>query len=291
MQTAKRSKRRIVITEFVARRPKALIAGAGVSLFAVISAAKFVSGPEFVFSAMYLVPVMFMTWFLSVFAGVMIAASSIAVLLFVNLAEPHKYLHAIVPYWNAGMDAGVFLIVILIVAEAKQLYERERDLSREDFVTGLQNSRAFSEALAKETRRMRRYPHQITIVYIDLDNFKQVNDRFGHDVGDLLLSTVADALRSNVRDVDTVARLGGDEFALLLPETDSDSAQRVLNKVKAAIHEYASSRLGYAISFSAGAVTFARPLDSSELMIQRADRLMYSVKQHGKGDVVHETVA
>jgi len=290
MQTTRTPSRRIEISEFVNRQPRIFVVTAGIALFAVITAMKVVSGTEFVFSAMYLIPVVFMTWFISVWAGFTIAAASIAVLLFVNLAEPHKYLHVIVPYWNAAMDAGVFLTVVLIFAEAKRLYGRERELSREDFVTGLHNHRAFTEALTKETERMRRYPHQITVVYIDLDNFKQVNDRFGHHAGDRLLATVAEALRCNVRDSDTVARLGGDEFALLLPEIDSSSAQRVLNKIRAAISELVLLRLGYTVSFSAGAVTFAKPPNSSDLMIERADQLMYSVKQRGKGLVVHETV-
>ena len=106
------------------------------------------------------------------------------------------------------MDLGVFLIVIFILSEAKHLFRRERELSREDFLTGLLNSRAFAEKLTSEITRVRRYRHQITIAYIDLDNFKQVNDRYGHHAGDLLLCAVANVLRGSVREVDAVARLG-----------------------------------------------------------------------------------
>jgi diguanylate cyclase (GGDEF)-like protein len=261
-------------------------------LFAIVSALKFVCGPDFVFSAVYLIPIVFTTWCLSVSAGLLTAAVSTLVLLFVNLSEAHKYLSAIVPYWNAAMDLGVFLIVIVILAEAKQLYQRERELSREDFLTGLKNSRAFAEALRTEAIRVRRYRHQITIVYLDLDDFKQVNDRYGHHAGDLLLAAVANVLRHNVREVDVVARLGGDEFALLLPETDADAARLVLVNLRAAFREaLGTSGFTSPVSFSAGAVTFAKPLDSIEQMIQYADRVMYTVKQNGKGQIVQEVVA
>jgi diguanylate cyclase (GGDEF)-like protein len=198
----------------------------------------------------------------------------------------------LIPYWNAAMDLGVFLIVIFILSEAKHLYQRERELSREDFVTGLPNSRAFAEALTAEITRVRRYRRQITIVYIDLDDFKQVNDRYGHHTGDLLLSAVAATLRRSVREVDVVARLGGDEFALLLPETDAQAARLVMDKIKGALRQGATvPEYGYSVGFSAGAVTFEKPLESVELMIQYADRVMYSVKQNGKGRVVQQVVA
>ncbi len=205
MPGAKRSVRRIVITEFFACKPRSLIAALGIALFAVVSAAKFASGPDFVFSAIYLIPIVFTTWCLSVWAGVVVAAASTFVLLLINLSEPHKYPHLVIPYWNAAMDLGVFLIVIFILSEAKHLFRRERELSREDFLTGLLNSRAFAEKLTSEITRVRRYRHQITIAYIDLDNFKQVNDRYGHHAGDLLLCAVANVLRGSVREVDAVA--------------------------------------------------------------------------------------
>jgi diguanylate cyclase (GGDEF)-like protein len=292
MARNERTVHRIVITEFFARRSRLLVASMAMFLFVAISTVKFFSGPEFVFSAIYLVPIVFTTWCVSVLSGLIMAGASTVVLLFINLSEAHKYLHSIVPYWNAAMDLGVFLIVIFILSEAKHLYQSERELSREDYLTGAKNSRAFYEALANEVIRVRRYPRQITIVYIDLDNFKQVNDRYGHHAGDALLAAVAAVLRSTVREVDVVARLGGDEFALLLPETDADAARLVLNKIETALRENLEEfEPRYDVSFSAGAVTFERPLETTQSMIQYADRVMYSVKQNGKGRIVHEVVA
>jgi diguanylate cyclase (GGDEF)-like protein len=289
---AKRTVRRIIVTEFLACQPKLLVLGLGALLFILISIAKYFSGPDFVFSAIYLIPIVFMTWCLSVSAGLALAVASTLVLFFINISEPHKYPHLVIPYWNAAMDFGVFLIVVFILAEAKHLYQRERELSREDFLTGLLNSRAFAEELKAEITRVRRYQHQITIVYLDLDNFKLVNDRYGHHAGDVLLSAVGNVLRSSVREVDVVARLGGDEFALLLPETEAQAAHLVMDKVETALHQLvATPEFDYPVGFSAGAVTFTKPLDSIDSMLGHADRVMYSVKQNGKGRFEHEVVA
>ena len=112
-----------------------------------------------------------------------------------------------------------------------------------------------------------------------------------HQAGDLLLCAVADLLRGKVRDVDVVARLGGDEFAILLPESDAEAARLILNKIEGALRDVvATCEYRCAVTFSAGAVTFARPLGSVAQMIQRADEVMYTVKQNGKGRIVQEVL-
>jgi PAS domain S-box-containing protein len=109
--------------------------------------------------------------------------------------------------------------------------ENEKNLSRLDFLTQIPNRRAFSEILQTEAMRSRRYKRPLSIAYIDLDNFKQVNDQLGHETGDELLRLVAQTIFTNIRGTDTVSRLGGDEFALLLPETAKDPACEVVNKL------------------------------------------------------------
>ncbi|HTC77354.1 MAG TPA: diguanylate cyclase, partial [Terriglobales bacterium] len=99
----------------------------------------------------------------------------------------------------------------------------EKELSRSDPLTGLPNRRAFYEVALAEADRARRYRHPLSLAYLDVDNFKQVNDDYGHDAGDELLVRVAEVLRRNLRNNDIVARLGGDEFAMLLPETPASA--------------------------------------------------------------------
>jgi diguanylate cyclase (GGDEF)-like protein len=112
------------------------------------------------------------------------------------------------------------------------LLAKEHALARIGPLTTVPNRRAFYEALDKERLRSLRYRRPLTIAYLDLDNFKRINDSLGHAVGDELLVQVAAGLRSNLRASDYVGRLGGDEFGVLLPETDATAAKLVLRKLR-----------------------------------------------------------
>lgn len=261
----------------------------GVGLLLVVTLLKFLSGPQVVFSAIYLIPISFMTWFGSRAAGMATAAVAAVSLLLINLSYGHTYIHAAIPYWNASMDLAVFLFVVSALSQAKRVYRVEQELSREDFVTGLQNRRAFSEVLTSEIVRMRRYQHPLTIAYLDFDNFKQVNDKYGHHQGDLLLSIAGKAMRSSVREVDRVARLGGDEFALLFPETDDRAARAILEMLQRNVQE-AMLIHQWPVTLSIGTVTFHAPLDSAEPMIDLADHVMYLAKQSGKNGIAQHVV-
>ena len=144
----------------------------GICMFVVIGLLKAEAGPQVVFSALSLLQVSYMTWFVSPSAGIATAIGSASTLLVLNLAMVHKYSTVVVPFWNAGMDLVVFVVFTGALSEMKNLYVRARELSREDPLTGLLNRRAFSEALTIETRRARRYQCAMTLAYIDLDNFK-----------------------------------------------------------------------------------------------------------------------
>lgn len=165
-----------------------------------------------------------------------------------------------------------------------QALEREKDDARLDFLTRIANRRAFYEIASTEAARARRYQRPLTLIYIDLDNFKTVNDTLGHDVGDELLIEVAATLRSNLRTTDTVARLGGDEFALLLPETDQGAALLVINKVQEVLLE-SMRRRNWPVTFSIGLASFPVPPESVEEMVKQADAIMYSVKLKGKNSI------
>jgi diguanylate cyclase (GGDEF)-like protein/PAS domain S-box-containing protein len=161
---------------------------------------------------------------------------------------------------------------------------REKDDARLDFLTRIANRRAFYEIAFTESARARRYGRSLTLIYLDLDNFKQVNDTYGHEVGDELLIEVAATIRSNVRTTDTVARLGGDEFALLLPETDQDAALLVTNKLREVLLN-SMQRKNWPVTVSIGLVTFSTPPESVEEMVKQADAVMYSVKARGKNSI------
>jgi diguanylate cyclase (GGDEF)-like protein len=190
------------------------------------------------------------------------------------------------PYWDTLLNVAMFVFVVFILAEVKALYERERDLSHTDALTGLLNRRAFMEGLDRERARHRRFPRPLTLVYLDLDNFKNINDTHGHAAGDELLRAVAQALSASVRDVDSAGRLGGDEFAILMPETDGDSAKLAVTKVEKSLQAMAAHR--WPVTFSIGAMTFVAVPDSAEEMVRLADALMYEVKQSGKNRIAFQ---
>ena len=133
--------------------------------------------------------------------------------------------------------AIAFGSVALLAAAQRDWLRRERAISRTDGLTGLLNGRGFYEAAAVELARSSRYRHPLTLAYVDLDDFKEINDRLGHARGDAVLVAVAHALRRACRSTDLVGRLGGDEFVVLFPETDRDAAEAALVKLRSRSQE------------------------------------------------------
>jgi diguanylate cyclase (GGDEF)-like protein len=148
--------------------------------------------------------------------------------------------------------------------------------------------RAFNECLAHELVRQQRYEHPLSLAFLDCDNFKQVNDHFGHARGDDLLRTVAAAIYGDLREVDVVARLGGDEFAILLPESDVFAAETVAHKLRALLQEVTSE---YGVTFSIGLVTYLVPAENTDDILHTADLAMYEAKRSGKNTVRHRIIA
>jgi diguanylate cyclase (GGDEF)-like protein len=125
------------------------------------------------------------------------------------------------------------------------------------------------------------------VAYLDLDDFKRVNDLFGHGAGDNLLRLTAQALKNSVRVADTVARIGGDEFAILLPETDYESAQNVIQRVQREISSIMDKN-SLPATLSIGMITCANPPCTLESLVMEADNLMYLAKREGKNKIRHE---
>ena len=176
-----------------------------------------------------------------------------------------------------------------MLARLKDTLQRESQFARRDTLTQLANRRAFFEAANAEIYRANRYSYPLTTVMLDLDNFKSVNDNFGHDEGDRLLCCVADILNKHTRISDLAGRLGGDEFVILLPETGNGAAGAFATKLQKellsvmALHKWP-------VTFSIGVATFVVPPENVEALLKRADVLMYEVKQSGKNRVKCETI-
>jgi diguanylate cyclase (GGDEF)-like protein len=204
-----------------------------------------------------------------------------------DIMGSRSYIHPFIPYWNLFAKIIFFAIFIYIISYLKLILDREKMLARIDYLTEIANKRYFYESAAKEINRANRYKYPFTVAYLDLDDFKRVNDLFGHGAGDNLLRLTAQALKNSVRVADTVARIGGDEFAILLPETDYESAQNVIQRVQREISSIMDKN-SLPATLSIGMITCANPHCTLESLVMEADNLMYLAKREGKNKIRHE---
>lgn len=193
-----------------------------------------------------------------------------------------------------GEVIGVIETLMNISARKKaefELMERERvykELSITDSLTGLHNSRHFYDELEKSLETSRRYTHQFTICFFDLDDFKRLNDTYGHLMGDKVLETFGALIRSSLRTLDTGYRYGGEEFAIILPSTDTVGASVVAERVRESLDSYQFRVKGDQViqcSVSIG-VTEYKTGDTVESLMHRADEALYKAKRQGKNCVV-----
>lgn len=273
--------------EYFSKQSKSFIIVVGVLLVVFIGIVDYLTGAEISLSIFYLLPISLVVWFTGKWRGFVVSVASGITWLAADLATGHIYSHPVVPYWNMMVRLGFFLIVTFTLHKLKIALVLEKALARTDSLTGIANGKAFDELANSEINRARRYRHPFTLAYIDLDNFKTVNDYFGHTTGDTLLQLVAKIIQDNLRAVDIVARLGGDEFAILLPETEHEPGQVVIRRIQKNLLDIMQKN-GWSVTFSIGMVTFVSPLSTVDKMIKMADDLMYSVKNSGKNGIKHE---
>lgn len=169
--------------------------------------------------------------------------------------------------------------------ELRRAIRQVRSIALTDSLTGLPNRAAFLDALGQAIARQQRDGLPFSLLYIDLDRFKQVNDRFGHSTGDHVLAAVADALRSCMRRQDTVARIGGDEFGAVLVGGDGSEAALGSERVRSAVQRRMNEG-GWGVTASVGAAAFLVPPADENAALAAADALMYAAKAAGKNRVL-----
>ena len=188
---------------------------------------------------------------------------------------------------NTAVHGTSFVLFGLVMTALRDALAKAQHLSRTDPLTGLFNSRAFEEDAAPVLSLCRRTGRPVTLAYIDLDHFKSVNDRQGHQAGDALLRATAEALHRSLRSSDVSARLGGDEFAVLFPEAGAREAAAALERIRATLTHVVGLT---GVTVSIGAITCLRPPLSIDGLSRRADALMYAAKEAGRDRVMHEVV-
>ena len=258
-------------------------------LIALIGVADYLTAHALSISTFYLAPICIMTWFVGKRAGILTVAICAITWLVSLVAGAASYSNALVSIWNLMVGVGLFGVVQVILSNLRGALDHERELARTDALTGAANSRAFTELAQLELKRAVRYNRPFSLAYIDVDNFKEVNDRFGHATGNALLRTVVETMNANVRPVDSVARLGGDEFAILFVEAGYKEAHTAMRRLQKALREM-SQREGWTVTFSIGMVTCEDPVGSVDDLLKMADTLMYTVKRGSKNGLRHEVL-
>jgi diguanylate cyclase (GGDEF)-like protein len=252
----------------------------------LLSIGDYLTGPEISFSIFYVLPIAIAAWFGSRTVGFLIAVVAAATLNIVEMMSGVVYSHPLIVYWNSIASFGTVLLLAYLISDIRERLHKEREIADTDSLTGSYSRRRFYRHVEDEIQRASRYGHPFTIAYIDLDNFKTINDSHGHPVGDDLLRTVGRVMTEHARETDITARLGGDEFAILFVETGLDEATNAFGKIHTQLLA-AMRQSGWPVTFSIGMVTYETAPADVRQVLKQADETMYAAKRSGKDRVFH----
>ena len=277
----------VTINRFFKERSTRQLIGVSLALVGLIAGFDHATGYELSFSIFYILPVALASWYGGKHAGLFVSVFSAMCWLILDMTSSHRYSQLVIPFWNATVRLLFFVLTSQLLAALNAQLKREEDMARTDGLTGTMNGRAFREAAQTLFGVAARHRRPTVLGYIDLDNFKKVNDTLGHAQGDHLLKSVAAVLLNSVRGTDLVGRLGGDEFAVLLPETGERGARVVFGKLHEDLKREAV-RGNWPIGFSIGVAIFPVPPTHVEEAIKRADSIMYRVKNERKNNILYQ---
>jgi diguanylate cyclase (GGDEF)-like protein len=270
------------------RMPPVVIALGSLLLTGLVALLDFRTGEELSLALFYLVPTGIAAWYGARWMGVLVA--TIAGIAWVTnglIDFPHG--NALILYWNSMVRVMLFLIVANLLSSLRQQLLEVSIQASTDPLSGLFNRRYLYQRIRGEMQRARRYEHPLTLICIDVDDFKKINDQYGHVFGDAVLRGVGEVLHGHIRETDVPSRTGGDEFAVLLIETASDEGREAAEKLQRALRAR-MMELGPAITFSIGIVTFLEPPRDIDQMFRLADEQLYKAKHQGKDQLAQIVV-
>ena len=238
--------------------------------------------PDVKLGLLYLVPVLVVTWYEGIGMGIVFTVSAMALRMAIELDQANISVGiSLLNQLSFAVVAGIAMLAYRRLRSSQQELSR---LATQDQLTGVLNARAFADRLTQELERNRRYPRPLSLLYLDLDDFKVINDSHGHQTGDGVLRLVADAMRTSVRQSDIVGRLGGDEFAVLMPETDAPLADAAAKRLAASLRTVFKGTPS--VTASIGVVSCSATDANTDDLLRRADQAMYDAKKLGKDRVV-----
>lgn len=246
-----------------------------------------VFGDVVIFEPFYAIPITLASWYGTRKSGILLALFSFMLLVFAKLLVVQDLAGFQIYLFGSISHAIAYMLLAIIVTSFRNAHRVEVIAADTDSLTGIGNSRSFYSDLEDEMARSLRYGHVFSLAYLDIDDFKQVNDSRGHLEGDRLLVEVGTCLKANLRKTDVAARIGGDEFACLFPETGQVEAKIAFEKAIDML-ERCTKEYGWPITFSVGLVTFDSPPEDINEALKIADGLMYSVKKGEKNNVAYK---
>ena len=245
-------------------------------------------GSDISTTILYFIPVGIASWYGSRILGLVTSFSAALVWLTTDISSGNEVSNLAIYGWNTFMRLGIFIFVSSLLIKLHNTLNAEEKAADTDELTGILNVRGFKDRLAEEYARSTRSGTPFSLAFIDIDDFKTVNDTLGHATGDILLISVAETINDNLRKTDHQARLGGDEFVILFSETDENIVRAAFSHVHKRLMETVKLH-NWPVTFSVGVVSFNVLPESPANTIKIADEIMYDVKKSTKNNVIYKT--
>jgi len=219
------------LSKYFENKSKPFLITVNITLLFCIGLADYITGYEIGISLFYLIPIGFAAWFGGKYPSIIISSLSVLTMAATDFLAGKVYGNLFVEFWDLLMHLSFFVVYGVLLSSLRKTHERERESARNDYLTGLSNFQGFKELAEREIERSRRYGTILSAAYIDCDNFKEVNDTFGHEAGSRVLRAVGDTIRNHIRATDIAARIGGDEFVVLLTDVSHDISVGFVEKM------------------------------------------------------------
>ena len=276
------------LLKFLDKMSFAVISAVTALMTLIIGVLDSMIGHEISTALFYVLPIAIASWYGGRKLGIVVSMLAAATWLITDIGSGQQYSHPAILPWNTFMRLAIFLLIAVLLAAFRGLLHAEALAAKTDHLTGALNRLGFQERFAEEYARSARFSRAFSLAYLDIDNFKHINDTLGHGAGDAALMSVADTLKANLRVTDTVARLGGDEFAVLFPETGGAAVREAFAHVHQRLLQAMQERT-WPVSFSIGVVSFESVPESLDQALAASDELMYSIKRSTKNNVIYQT--
>lgn len=259
----------------------------GLTLF--VGVADWASGERYTVYVLYFPIVALSAWLLGMRAAIVFSFLGSILWIVDDVVSPPEPLPYLAKYWQASIRFIVFVAFANALVRLQRTMKHEFRLSHFDSLTGLSNRGSLFGSGPRDLARCRREGKPLTAIFIDLDDFKKVNDFQGHAEGDRVLQVVADCIRGTARKSDLIARIGGDEFVVLAAEMGFEQARTFIDRMLKNLR-MAMTKGNWPVTFSIGAATYEFPPETIDELIRTADELMYTVKRSRKDSVRHELI-